>query len=511
MKFWNVMLSCLLAATLLFSGCSRQALLPPLEGETTDSLPVDAIVESTEPGPFQLCYHDADGWNPFIANTVWNRQLLNLMYDPLFALDAGYTPVPRLAESYEMGEKGLLVTLRAGVSFQDGSPLTAEDVAASFRIAVTQRYQGELASFSSVEVVADDQVLFRMGKTSDPYAVNLLNFPIVKKGTEWTEIPVGTGRYRLQQTKEGFLLTANESWFGGAVSLLQIRLTPRQNEEEGLEGVETGEISYLFHDFQDGNYRRIGSGGTLPVPLNHFVYLGLNAANPHLKKIPVRLALQAAIQKQEVASDAFKGYAVVADTPFQPAWNELPDNGQQEEFSLARSAEWLEQAGYTSPDEEGVRTGTQGSLSLRLLVNQNNVFRKNAARRLQIQLLQAGIKLEIVSLDWTEYLNALKAGDFDCYIGEIKLRNNMDLSPLLTKNGSAAYGISFPNDTSAAYSDFLAGNLSMSEFIDRFDAELPFLPLCYRSGVVAYSTGLQGEIHPTEADVFFDVQQWSYH
>lgn len=277
---------------------------------------------------------------------------------------------------------------------------------------------------------------------------------------------------------------------------------------DAIHSLESGALSYLFQDFSDGIYRRIGAG-TMPVQLNNLVYLGMNQKAPALANANIRSALSKAVNKKELVSNAFSGYAVVANTPFNPSWQEVTQlQENQDENSITEATALLDGEGYSEQDEEGVRFSGNSRLHFRLLVNDNNLFRKNTAVQLADQLAEVGIFIEVIPLNWEEYINCLEKGDYDLYLGEIKLKNNMDLTTILTENGGASYGIYFPNEAASAYSDFLAGNLSMTEFLNSFDTAVPFLPLCYRTGIVAYNRNLKGNIQATENDIYFNLQDW---
>ena len=79
-------------------------------------------------------------------------EFLNGVYEPLFQLNGKFQPEPVLCESYAWDETGRIctLTLRQGVSFHDGSPLTARDAAATLqRAAASDRYGYRLRGMAS--------------------------------------------------------------------------------------------------------------------------------------------------------------------------------------------------------------------------------------------------------------------------------------------------------------------------------------------------------------------------
>lgn len=62
----------------------------------------------------------------------------------------------------------------------------------------------------------------------------------------------------------------------------------------------------------------------------------------------------------------------------------------------------------------------------------------------------------------------------------------MNLRPLLA-GGSASYGIQAAGAGAAAYGQYLAGGKTLAEFVEAFVQDVPYIPLCWRKGLAAYS------------------------
>ena len=104
--------------------------------------------------------------------------------------------------------------LRSGVTFSDGSPLTAADAAAVlWRAKSSQRYGARLSN--AADFSAGDGTLTVTLSSPDTGFPALLDIPIVKSGTEGSLVPVGTGPYVLSTAGEGAGLTARADWWGG--------------------------------------------------------------------------------------------------------------------------------------------------------------------------------------------------------------------------------------------------------------------------------------------------------
>ncbi|MDD6276398.1 MAG: ABC transporter substrate-binding protein, partial [Clostridia bacterium] len=80
-----------------------------------------------------LPYLRSDSLNPYEAEQLINQNLDLLLYDSLFTVDNSFKAIPQIAESYSADEKTITVILKSGVTFTDGSALTASDVVYSFK------------------------------------------------------------------------------------------------------------------------------------------------------------------------------------------------------------------------------------------------------------------------------------------------------------------------------------------------------------------------------------------
>ena len=129
------LLAALLAA-LLLSGCAAlaepeevwegyQPFLP--EEPEEEEVPPE---EPEYPAAFSLPYYRDQTLDPIACGEGVQETAASLLYEPLFRLDGQFQPLPLLCESWEWDESGLVCTLylREGVTFSDGSALTARDV-----------------------------------------------------------------------------------------------------------------------------------------------------------------------------------------------------------------------------------------------------------------------------------------------------------------------------------------------------------------------------------------------
>ena len=146
MKKTLLILLCAAMVFTLFSGCAAEdtAYIP-----TGDALaPEDADVNATQPEEraetqeFSLTYYENRSMNPIIATDFTNRALFSLIYQGLFFVNNKNQAVPILCDTYKHSSDSRVFTffLMDGAKFSDGTPVTVEDVLATYTTALNSTY-----------------------------------------------------------------------------------------------------------------------------------------------------------------------------------------------------------------------------------------------------------------------------------------------------------------------------------------------------------------------------------
>ena len=476
--------------------------------ETTDLTP---IVETNEQGEelsvLKIGYTQSDTLSPFTAKGTVNQELAALLYDPLFTIDGQFQAVPVIADSYTLSGVTLTVTLKNNVQFTDGTDLTAEHVVASFNKAKTApAYQSRLANFKSAKAEGD-QVVFTLSR-NDPYAVNCLDFAIVKDPD--AELPVGSGRFVVDSATAPTKITWNRDNIRGEKPRIEeFSLISVSDSSSVNNALKIGNISFVFDSLRSGSVQRVNAS-TADVALNNLVYLGVNSKSTLLSDVNVRKAVSCALDREAIVTTGYQGHAQEASDPFHPAWKVYQDLGRTVQAQDTAGAEQLlKTAGYTEKNAGGTVTRDNRPLQLKLVVNSGNAFREEAAQLISEQLAQSGIGVQIEKLEYAAYTSSISSGSYDLYLGEVNLTRSMDLSPLLSKGGTAAYGINTAGAACTAYAQFLDGAVTLSDFLTSFHDELPIIPVCYRSGLALYSRAVTAPVVSTESDVFYNIAEWT--
>jgi ABC-type transport system substrate-binding protein len=465
------------------------------DGVTAPTTPDEALV-------FSLPYSHDDTLNPFSAATEVNLQLSHLLYDSLTVIGDGYMPQLSLAASVDCPDPThLVVTLREGAVFSDGSDVTPDDVVKSFKQAQTSAHYSTL--LSNVTAAKADkkkrQITFTLA-SADIHADACLTFPVMKAATltdKAAKAPIGGGLYRLEQADNGLKLVKNPH-HPTEVNYAEIVLQHLPNTAARYYALASGKLAYYFDDLSEGDASRI-TGANKPVALNAMVLMGVNSAHPQLALPEVRQALNLLLGRSAIAA-IYADYGTPSASPLPTAWAPMAalTTALPEEQDTAAATALLEQAGYPL-------TGKKIP-ELRLIYNSDRDDRAVVAEQIRSQASAVGIKITLLPLSEAEYRQALEDGEYELYVAEYRFGTDMSLRSLLL-GGKTSYGVAEDSAAAAAYTAYLSGASSLQDFLDTFGTDVPFIPLCYRGGVAAYDRRLTA-VTPTGYDPYHGIAGW---
>ena len=534
----NKIICCVLCflLALSFSGCKKS------DGNLSGSLPEENLTLRTDAKDYiTLLYSAADSFNPYTLKTDINRQIVKLLYEPLVKLNNNFEVVNSLASSVEMKGKECRVTLK-NARFSDGTTLSSDDVIYSYNLARNSEtsYGKKLYEVESVRSEGELALVFNINK-NDPYFPAVLDFPIIKKGSDTLTDsdsvslpPVGCGKYRLNEEYNG--MVANDYYFEKPKSIRSIKLINAPDSESVAHYTEIGAADIYFTEISDGNITRM-SGNRQEINLNNLVYLGFNQNYAPLGEQRLRQAVSSALDRVKFCETAYYNNALPATGFFHPAWRETSSvQNIQIEAKSEITIENLEEIGYNKLNGEGLRVNSNGiPLKFTLLVNSENRIRVLAANTVAKQLKTVGIGITVVEKSYADYLSCLQSGNFQLYLGEIKLTENMDFSQLVLNEGTAAFGLPKVSDSEenaeepkeeetekeetdpkekytssqSVLNEFYNGNATVKDVAAVLQTEMPIVPICYRTGVLFYNENIENVKNASFSDIYFSIYSYS--
>lgn len=491
----------LLLPILLLTGCWQEE----LPEDTSLIQPDQALPEEPEetspllPERFSLPYAPDQTLDPITCPDGMQQAASSLLYEGLFRLTPQLQPEPVLCEryAYDPERYAYTFTLRSGVLFSDGSPLTARDVRGALeRARQSERYGARLAQVASVSS-GDGTVTVVLSRPNTALPA-LLDIPIAKDNG------AGTGPYLLSRDEAGeAYLSANPTWWrGGGQPVARIDLVEASGRDAMLYRFSSHEVQLVTADLTGAEpVTFTGSVSQWDADTTVMQYVGINTAVSPLDSAPLRQALGECLNREQIVSGFLSGHGRAAQFPVSPLSDLYP-----EELEVPFSAD--------GPAQAVGRIGYTAERTLTLLVNSENGFKTAVAEHLAQAFTAAGVPVEARVLPWEEYTAALLSGDFDLYYGEVRLTADWDLSPLLRVGGTLNYGGWADEQTEAlltAYASATDRKAAMAELCAYLRRQSPLLPVCFKSSTVLTQAGVLEGLTPSAGEPFYNLTECAVH
>ena len=322
-------------------------------------------------------------------------------------------------------------TLKEGVTFHNGAPLTSNDVKYSLERMVkklkmasllekVEGYQdlfdGKADELSGIVVIDDTHFEIHMAEAytpllsalSTPYCAIYPAEACEAAGDNWgmTEL-YGTGPFKLvsYQTGVGVELVKNENYHGGEVKLDGISYTFIDDPNTGVLEYQKGNIDVVY---LDSALYPTYANGELKDELYSFnpvggYYLSFNVND--IPDVKVREAMTYAIDRTALCDSVLFGTASPNSNFLQTGLIGASDDMEQFEYNPEKAKELLAEAGYAD------------GYDLRITVNTKYPTGVKIATAIQAQMKEAGINVEIEQVDSAAWTDMKKSGGVTCGIG----------------------------------------------------------------------------------------------
>lgn len=310
--------------------------------------------------------------NPLLAASQPDSDLTALIYSGLVRANPKGGFVPDLAETYEISSDGTTYTfhLREGLSFHDGTPLTANDVRFTVEMAQNPEVKStRRADWEGVHVDTPDErtVVFTLPHAYAPFLENTRmgilpkhlwerepaeEFPFSTLNTH----PIGSGPYRVHDLKldatgapEEYSLRAFTDFALGTPHLRTLTYRTYPNVEALVAAYEEGDVSSFVADSPKNLARDVSEAGAmnrLALARVFGVFFNQNHAAV-LAKPEVRAALDAAIDKHAIIESVLGGFGESLDSPIPPGFLDMTISTTTTERGVEAARAILTRNGWT--------------------------------------------------------------------------------------------------------------------------------------------------------------------
>ena len=402
---------------------------------------------ATKGGDFVIRYgEEPPSLNPLLpaSDTAWVNAFV--MECLLYKNPETYEWEPLLADSYRVLERGRVFefTIRRGARFSDGTPVTAEDIAFSFRANFDARYptaerRAALESIESVEVLDSSRVRFKAKANAFPNfrAAAMMRilprhiYEIKEPAGPRLQIPIGSGPYRVETWSEGrsITLVRNSRWWGWQDPVNRGKFNPQRlvfrfvgDDRLAYEMMRRGDLDYV--DLTPEQYLKAldGFNPSLPFTLQRVTNsfptfmnsLAMNLRLPLFQDPRMREALSLVIDRETIRKTFFRG---LSDQAYGPWYNKSlfsDPSVPATPFDPARAISLLKEAGWEKSADEPFffRTVNGKREPLRIEVQTSNRVALRHLTFIQDDAARAGIDLELRLLDRATFTRSLEQQTF---------------------------------------------------------------------------------------------------
>ena len=485
-------------------------------------------IEEEKIREIKLGIAEMDTINPILSNNKNVQDITKLIYEPLVDLTSDYKAEPCLAKEWaKQSDNSYLIKLRENVKWSDGQRFTAEDVRFTIdRLKEVQSiYSYNVQNVIGVDVVDDYTVRINLNGEV-PFFEYYLTFPILSKEyyegqdfstTEKNKAPTGTGKYKITDVESSYInLEKNTLWWNKNINLSIEKITVNLYSA----------IGELYNSFKIGNLDMIATSnnnlqeyiGTIgysskEIKGREHTFLALNIANYFLSKQEVRKSISYSIDKENIVSSVFANKYYTSSFPLDYGNWLAQDQDASSGYNVEQAKQILVDNGwsYKNQNWQKIENGKIQKIALNLLVKASDASKVAVANNIKAQLENQGIIINIVQASDQQYSASINAKNYDIALCGINLSPSPSLETFFGQNNLSNYANEEVNNIMSEVKNTTDENILKEKYkrlIEIYKTDIPYISLYSNKYIVAYNSGLVGEISPNWYYLFYGIQDW---
>ena len=494
-------------------------------------LNIDPDVEYKTSKTLSLSCEPLDTLNPVLSRSEDIYHLSKLIYNSLFEYDDTLNVKPELVESYTVDKNRGKVTLKLkeGIKWHNGEKLTARDInytVTAFNAAGNKSLYYDLTSKISYVYVRGTYEAEIYFKNAYNASLDDLTFPILPSSQYSTAYqlakdadhfkPVGTGQYQYQSynyLKQLRLKPFEDYWDTPASTKLKVMILPDKELSSNMMEIES--VTCYVDTSSDRKSTVIDKNFVMyDMISNEVEFLIFNHKSEYMKQANMRKAIATAINEEEVLSNGYMNDAVLSDTIYFPGFCGVKEEGTPYSYSPEKAAQLLEKMGYKDRNNDGILESEEEKiLEISVAVNKKNATRLAAARVIQKNLENIGIRVKLDELTWDDYQRAISAGKHDIIVTGFAVNEQYDLREFFNRKNAWGYY----NDQLLTLANELEQLHTAEEYQQVYAElkmalmkELPYYSLCYKKIGLVGVNGFSAEKPPVFNDYYRNIETWSW-
>jgi peptide/nickel transport system substrate-binding protein len=346
-----------------------------------------------------------------------------LSLDGLTASNVDGRSLPRLAESWQWEKDGRLlrVKLRPGVSFHDGTPLTAAAVARILRTAIaspashpSEAPSASYSSLSDIVALSDDGDLQLLVELSRPSAFlpEDLSMPLALKRN------VGTGPYRVVKREQSEMVFERfDRYYQGLPAIARIEVRTFDEMRTAWSSLLRGDLDMVTNVPADAvEFIRTDDVDVISYERWFQFMVGFNSQQAPFKSAAVRKALNVAIDREALIERALKGHASPSTGPLWPKHWAYDSSIASYSFDQRLAMTLLDGAGYRAGSGRSRSGVPQSRFWFTCLLPSEFSILERIGLELQKQLYDVGVDMQFEVVPLEEYNDRIRDGQFQAVL-----------------------------------------------------------------------------------------------
>lgn len=501
-------------------------------------------------------------FNPLLNDTTYDDYVIDLTYSSLLKFNEDGEIVCDLAQKYEISDDNLslIFKIKKDAKWHDGKPVTAQDVAFTFKSMADKDYagagygnverlkgaknyhEGKSKSIEGIQVLDENTIKFEFEEVYSPGLLNIGFEGIIPKHI-WGEVPIakwkesnellnnpiGCGPYKMLKFEPGQYVELErfDDYYGKVAKIktfifkvtnqdtAQAELINKTIDIADVTSLKAKDIELLENEgFKIKSY-----------PNKLIQYMGFNLRDERFKNKQVRQAFMYAIDRKLMVEKLIEGNGEVVNTPMLPSSWAYPKSDilNHYDYNIEKAKALLKEAGWEDKDGNGiVENDKNEEFVVELKYPTGNKTREQIAPIVQVSLEKIGIKVELSSLEFSTLMDQVVGNhEFELYL----MGNNLNLDPdpkpywhsnaASDEKGLYAWNISgLKNKEADNLMEQGLSTLDMNErkevykkFAKLMNEELPWVYLFCQNTRIAYNPNLEN-FNPTTHLDLFDAENW---
>ena len=415
--------------------------------------------------------------DPRYATDAASERINHLLYQHLVEFDRSSRVVAGLASWEKQDDRHYRFHLnQPSATFHHGKALTSADVKATYDSLLQLKDSPHTAEFKHIKQITtpDTQTIeFELSRPDPDFAarliIGILPADQIEARHDFGHAPVGSGPFKLDRWRSELQLVR-------VADGLKVRFDEVKDPNVRVLKLKRGEVDLVQGDLPPELVKYLEKQENITVQTvagANYSYLGLNTRAEFLRDVRVRRAIAYAIDTQAIIDKVMVSHSRQANAILPPEHYAGNPTLQNYGYQPALARQLLESAGIKLPLTLTYKTSTDPQ-------------RVRLATILQAQMLQAGIDLQIKSLDWGTFFADVQKGNFQMVgLTWVGIKTPEIYSKVFGSGNLPPTGFN-----RGGYSDAKLDALLQKEdwpaVTRRIHEQLPYIPLWYEGQFAAY-------------------------